>query len=359
DGCLSPEQIEKFKDSLWRDIDPTQGFPFGYPMYSLFPSAYLKLPYPEGVDVEKLFRQKVFNPNEVIFRGGPMSVNDIPITGGDSCLLNDWLNAFGVFSGDSLSLSDEELNFILGRVETEWEATKGVYSKLGNEQHEFTYRADRLLEILAKIIIPNIIDAVKERVEKLLGDMEQNSVTCLASRIALLPQYPERKDEIFESINRYYAAPNSDKSGHVQLGLGVLLAIRKKRKLDFEVPLDTVAGCIKNRLVPALKTALSNFEYFLKEYPDCVTDQNLTDILGGLDSLRIETALSNEQSHIPDAERLDYRKRAAQLARSLFSYYESRGQKIPPVITEWQKIAESPEEFWEIRNCWKNAAEKF
>lgn len=368
-SLLNGQQQDRLKVLLWARREPGTGFPLQSPERRLYNYAFLSLPYPKDVDVISIFKQYTLAEREEYFSDGmgQLQPSGISLTGGQSYLFEEWEGGYGFNHKNRVSLTKKETTDILHSLCSYWFEHKEVLNENAtfhpfSIEEEFRNRFNRILRILALVVIPNltcrISRKVKSQLQTLLSEMSNANLSNKAAHVAALAIFPEQFENSWDEYQKEFLVDDTYMAASAQLGIIVLLWMKANGKttldVDNQILLTPIVNSIKYRTVATLASSVDHFCIILDIVPDCIDEMSLKDVCLGLELLLSESNLANtNSSRIPDYERLLCRKRGMKLASLLYRYFLDQKKDIPAVILTWKQISESPDEFWEIRNAWK------
>ncbi|MCG3149989.1 MAG: hypothetical protein PCFJNLEI_03456 [Verrucomicrobiae bacterium] len=374
-GLLSESQSTAFGEVLWSRIGPN-GFPSNTPF---FPFAFLSLPSPAGTDALAIFKKYVASWSHVMIdatpTGGitvtPAGKPPINMTGGQS----GWCNSIlGVTkrtnNAGGIDWTTDEVVMLLDKLVDWWNAGKERLREPDPPPHlwgsipdEFRARYQNLIMILGDVIVPRLTAKskaeVRQRLGQLVEELDSFGMPVLRLRAACLHVFPQWSSRVLESMAAMLQG--SEKKPARDACNAILDLLRRpKGRANRQVMslLSTIGQQVKWRREILLAHALKVLEIVINEIPECLSDALKSDILTGLSALRTETSSGTKEPFKDIADRLVYREHAAALAYSLSKYLTKRGEPIPSVLMDWQKVCADPEEFAEIRNQWPGNSER-
>jgi hypothetical protein len=359
-GLLNETQKTEFGEVLWCKRDQENGFPDCTVFYKF---GFLRLPHPEGVDPEKLFRKYVTTASFPIQKN---KQDGVSILNGYIPLVEEII---GAYQHDSHFWSTDEAVTILSRLIIWWDADKERLkekksSSLGFSSilEEFRSRFTLLLRVIANVIGPIFSintpasDDVIESLDRLLTEMRDYGLQVLEAESACLPIYPEKRSDVYQRI---YDALASNLETDEKDGLRALGKLIFGNSIDSQsvpgfdpIPMlsQYITWCPMRSIADAMQLVIP----ILREAPGDFSTDLENAVLKRLDRLLIDTAYDKTERDISFEENLEVRETAAAIAATLWGYYASRDTTVPRIIEEWKESSLSKDEFAEIRNAWKN-----
>ena len=124
--------------------------------------------------------------------------------------------------------------------------------------------------------------------------------------------------------------------------------------------LRSASQMVRLRRGTVLSATINTVRDVLAMHPWTFADDVERSVLVGLHHLIGDTAvhgasaarIDEDESRKDVSAKLLVRRAAACLAYRLFEHYRKRGEAIPEIITAWEKVCHSDDEFAEIRNQW-------
>lgn len=363
-GMLDDMQKKIFGEKLWDNVDPKTGFPL-QSHEGFFKVDFIDLPHPSKINPRRLFEKYIFEWQDDLFP--IIGSTSMSLTFGDSKICNEIMRAYNVLSQNKVSLSEKKASNILEKIVTCWNQYKErisleqqrVPSLFAFGKDELKRRSYTLIGLLTKVVIPNLSAKtsknVKNNAENLLNEMESQGLICNAARIASIGIFPEKRESIWNEMRRKFYSHDPSVSGNAFLGIAILLLMKKDANFDLDVAqiLFPLTNCIKDRSFSSLYSAFDIFEYILTELPEALNEEYINDALLGLELIQSESDPLDTHSHISGHDRLKYRQAAMRLASAFYKYYKMKNIEMPSVISEWKEKATSENEFWEIKNEWR------
>jgi hypothetical protein len=357
-NLLNEEQINKFSEVLWSQTDDLTGFPKNTDYYNF---AFLEsLPHPSDVDPASLFKDYITKERFPIQK--TEIDKGIPITNGDIRLCRELTGATRMpLSEKGIDWSEQESTDLLHRLLEWWDSDKEFTKKDMDTEFlsisdEFKKRFDNLTRILNQVIIPrlSVEVSIREELGRLLKELSEYGIRCLATRAVALCVFPEQRHDIFNEIELAISSKEQEEVKDGYNAIYQLLLLHNTNKIE-EIPSDMfsyVGLPIKWRYPTTLIHAMRFGIRFLNEFSEEITDELTRDMLFGLESLLKETSFENHLSSTEIVQRLDTRALAVSLAYNLHNYYLNKGLPIPETLEKWRSISEDLEEFADIRNKW-------
>ena len=197
---------------------------------------------------------------------------------------------------------------------------------------------------------------IKKELNRLLKELSEYDVPCVATYAAILYLFPEQKQVILDKIETAILSKQEEKIRDGYNAIYQIFILRKTNKIE-DIPAGIwayIALPIKWRCLPNIVNALDAEIRILNNFSEALTDELLNNIIFGLGCLIEETSLQNQQSAIDIAKRLDIRAFAASLACTLYKYYLKKNSPIPEPLEKWKSVCSDIDEFSDIRNQWEN-----
>jgi hypothetical protein len=200
---LDDGQCKSLAGAIWHVTDQ-YGLPDGTDFYRF---AFLRFPYPEGVDPAQLFKNFVMSSTFPIQRNN--HDEGVSITGGHIPIVHEILGANG--NGGSI-WSAEDAAQIMQRLLEWWDADKEILSEKEHMpdsflsiQEEFRARFARTLDLLAKVVAPMLStdspNEVKISLDRLLKEAREFELPSLTAEAACLHIYPDQEVDVYNRIN--------------------------------------------------------------------------------------------------------------------------------------------------------------
>lgn len=363
-NLLSDDQIKIFGQALWNEIDEDTGFPKDTYFYNF---VFLTLPHPNTINPLTIFKEFIFN-NSIPIQSLKED-KSVSMTGGNITILNEIINGTKnrlIKNNKGVCWSEEETLDIFERLIEWWDADKhylkedNIDGPFGSTQDEFYSRFKNLIYIIS-IILPPITSLknnkdVMGKLLKLFKEFDEYDLPYLQVKAACLFVLDLSLSSIYFDILN---AIGSKKKNRIIDALYAILEIinlydeTDEPDKDLNKILDILSEQIKWRREDSLISSLNVVTTIVIMFPGYLNEKFLQDILMGLKYLCDESDPKNESINNDIADRLAYRKSAANLAFELYLYYSKRKEKIPPTIIKWKDICLDENEFFEIRNQWK------
>jgi hypothetical protein len=361
-NCLNEEQVKEFSNILWAQTDEPTGFPKNTNFYKF---AFLNLmPHPDNIDPVLLFKEYVLKEKFPIQK--IKAEKGISITSGDIPFCHELVGATkSPFTDKGIDWSEQEAVGIFERLLEWWDADK-EFIKKDNDTHlfgsvgdEFKKRFSNLSRILKHVVIPRLSaqTSIKEKLSRLLKELFEYDVPCVASYAASLYILPEQRQVIFDKIDTAILSKEGKKIKDGYNAIYQIFILHNANKIS-EIPKSIwlyIVSPIKWRCFPNLFNAMNSAIRTLNSFPDMITDELMNNIIFGLGCLIEETSSQNQQSSIDIAKRLDIRALSASLASALYKYYSKKDSPIPETLQKWRSICSDINEFSDIRNQWENS----
>jgi len=369
-GLLDDEETHAFAAALWEQTGQN-GFP-AYTPFSL--SAFLILPAPAVVNALAQFKEYINNwsyveidaNNKTGHLGASTGKHSVVITGGNIPWCSDLVGATKHGNrGGPIDWSAEEAIVFLDKLIDWWNAGKERLREpdtpaiLGSIPGEYRDRYQKFIPILAEVIAPRLVvqsgPEAKDRLRRLLEELDEYGMRVLWARVACIPLFPEGREHVFRAIARSLTASDADSVRDASEAIRALLHMPcMADEPEVKSLLSAIGQQIKWRREVALVTSLQIMWVVVDEMPDRLSDDLVSDLLVGLDALRNDSSALVKEPMRDVADRLKYRENAAALAYRMYLHFTRQGATVPPVILEWQKICGNSEEFAEIRNQWED-----
>ena len=359
-NCLNNKQIKEFSDILWSQTEPT-GFPNNTNFYK---SAFLDfLPHPDNVNPVSLFKDYIAKEKFPIQK--TKAENGVSMTGGYIPFCYELVYATKTpLSDKGIDWSEQEACDIFARLLEWWDADKEFIKKdnnthsLGQIGDEFKKRFANLARILECVVISRLSPQtpIKNELNRLLNELSEYGVPCVATYAASLYLFPEQTQVVFDKIVTSILSKQEEKIMDGYNAIYQIFILHKTNKIE-DIPasiLAYIASPIKWRCLPNIVNALNAGNRILNNFPESLTDELLNNIIFGLGCLIEETSLQNQQSAMDIAKRLDIRAIAASLACTLYKYYLKKKLPIPEPLEKWKSVCSDIDEFSDIRNQWEN-----
>jgi hypothetical protein len=359
-NCLNEKQVKEFSGILWSQTEPT-GFPKNTNFYKF---AFLNfLPCPDNIDPVSLFKEYI--SKEILPIQKTKTEKGVSMTGGDIPFCTELIWATkGTLSDKGIDWSEQEAIDIFYRLLKWWDADKEFIKKdnnthfFGSIGDEFKKRFANLTQILKRVVIPRLSPqtSIKKDLNRLLKELSEYDVPCVATYAASLYLFPEQRQVIFDKIETAILSKQEEKIRDGYNAIYQIFILRNTNKIE-DIPAYIwayIALPIKWRCLPNIVNALDAEIRILKNFSEAFTDELLNDIIFGLGYLIEETSLQNQQSAMDIAKRLDIREKAASLACTLYKYYLKKNLPTPEPLEKWKSVCSDIDEFSDIRNQWEN-----
>jgi hypothetical protein len=359
-NCLNEKQVKEFSGILWSQTEPT-GFPKNTNFYKF---AFLNfLPCPDNIDPVSLFKEYV--AKEIFPIQKTKTEKGVSMTGGDIPFCTELIWATkGTLSDKGIDWSEQEAIDIFYRLLEWWDADKEFIKKdnnthfFGSIGDEFKKRFANLTQILKRVVIPRLSPqtSIKKELSRLLKELSEYGVPCVAEYAASIFIFPEQRQDVFDKIEEAILSKQDEKIGDGYKAIYQILILLHTSKIA-EIPSGIwsfIASPIQWRCLPNLTNAMKLGIRILNDFPDAITNELLNNITFGLECLIEETSLQNQQATIDIAQRLDIRALAASLACTLYKYYLKKSSLIPEPLEKWKSVCSDVDEFSDIRNQWES-----
>ncbi len=349
-GLLTRGQTDKFAEALWSNLDEF-GFPTETDSYKF---NFLELP-PPNVEPISLFKKYVQSEQFPVQK--TREDQRISFTEGDIQLCDEIVRA-----SEHIEWSEDDVNAILDRLVEWWDADK-EYLKADDGPilflsiaDEFKARFARLVDVLVVVTSPNYKpnaeNSRKETLRRLVDELGEYGIPALRLRSACLHLYPEWKDNVFERIEN--GMTSSNHSTVIDCLKAILVIAERSEpdadKNDFSRILNVLGQMIRWQKNPDLSSALNTVTKLINKFSWALTEEIERLTLMGLRNIARDTVTNVDG--VDFADLLEIRCAAANLAYNLFEHYSKQGKPVPDVITEWEAICRSDNEFAEVRNQW-------
>lgn len=362
-NLLNEEQIKRFSEALWYQTDQRTGFPRNTGFYNF--AFLVSLPHPCEVDPVSLFKDYVAKERFPLQK--TKTEKGVSMTGGDIPFCHELIGATKrPLSEKGIDWSEQEALDLFHRLLEWWDSDKEFTKKdsdtklFGSIGGEFKKRFANLTRILNQVVIPRLSPeaSIKEELERLLNELSEYDIKCVATRAASLCVFPEQKQDIFDKIELAILSKEEEKITDAYNAIYQIFVLHNTNKIA-EIPIDICSYVelpIRWRrpinLIHAMRFGIS----ILSNFPETITEELLCGMLFGLESLIEETSLESHLSSMETVKRLDERALAVSLAHSLHNYYLRKDLPIPETLQKWRSISDDVEEFADIRNKWINSS---
>jgi len=364
-AALEPQEIQRFGNALWHSprLDPATGLPLNT---SLCDRALLWLPHPQGIDPEVLIKAKVLTGEFPLQTGKSFALTQgsIPFVG---TLVSLTAGLLDTNQSDMrfINWTEPELLQLLDKIITWWDSDKAHLSKADHpfvsERDEFHARFSNIPTLLSHVLFPrlsaDIPEPTKENIRRLLLELSNHDIPCLRSRVAAMTMLPDSNTDITQEVSIALSSSQVDSANDACVAFTTwrILASQDKIPQPPREIIDAVSDIIYLRHLPALRYALHELQTLINH--DLLDDVS-SKILVGLEHLKTDTSLDNENTNIDLESRPEYRRLAAALSYALYSYCQRHNLEIPSVTDQWQQIAKN-DPLPEVRNAWaENSAHK-
>ncbi len=353
---LDNEQSKNLAGAIWSVTDQ-YNLPDGSDFYKF---AFLKLPYPDGVDAPLLFKNYVMSTAFPIQK--TKQDKGVVISGGNIPIVHEIL---GANSNVGNIWTAEDVAKLLQRLLEWWDSDKDRLSIDENDSDgflsisdEFRARFSRLLELISEVVGPitraDSSDEIKAHLWRLLMEVRDYGLPSLAAESSCLHIYQEQIADIQNRINDALLS-NQD---NIQKD-----ALRAIAKIIIECN-DAAASSVNPDLesmfsqyltwcpMHSVSSALWIIVRILKNSPTSFSNCLEIATKRQLNRLFTDTAYDSDNSDLHFDEKLEVRRISSVLAAALLTYYNSRSLPVPEVVEKWREACLSPDEFSEIRKPW-------
>ena len=357
-GLLKEEKVKEFGQVVWSNTDPKTCFPQNTSFYKF---AFLNtLPHPTNISPVSLFKDYI-SKEKFPIQG---SKQEISITNGDIPFCHELLGATKGPFQDGIDWSEKEAEEIFYRLLKWWDTDKQqLIQKSENSisfndiSYEFKKRFSNLTNILNHVVISRLQSEtqIKKDLIRLLNELDDYSVPCIATRAISLCLFPEKKQSIIDDIDKAVLSKNKEEVEEGYEAIWQLLILYKANKITIKLEdlFCHIVLPIKWRCPDNLDSAMIISIRILSNFSDLITEVQLGSLLIGLKYLIKETSLSNHLSSIDEKDRLVIRSLSAKLAYKLYEFYQQKKKlKLPEILNSWKTVCCDPEEFSDIRNKW-------
>ena len=344
-GMLDEHQVTAFCNAVWSLTDD-QGFPKNT---DYFRFALCRDLCPVSIRGDQLIKQYILN--EEFQTQAQRSDRGIGMSGGNVPLCNEIIGA-----SDFVEWTADESHLIFTKLLGWWDLDKkflNIYPS-GDVRREFELRFAQLRFALIASV-PRNFNAEQKReilaLQQMVHEMEDYGLPVCSVKCSFAHVVPNWNINLIAEISTCYL---DARKVFIENALQGMYCLLKKDNENFDNVIEHYLNLLssslllrdKNRILYSLVSALnitSKYKkYFRKYFEEAV--------LIALDKLRSETDGSQDLFEVHDA--LHIREFSAQLAYSLFKYYQDLKLNVPEVILEWRAICKDPDEFVEIRNAW-------
>lgn len=355
-GMLSKPQVKKLTTLVWSKVDDD-----GFPQYTnYYKFAFLGFPSPAEIDVNKRFRDYVKKNQFPIHSGEGVSM-----TNGRILLVNEIIGA-----QNHINWNEDEINLFFGNIIECWDKDKknlegdknNRTSPFGSIANEFRARFNQLKNVLLEVVFPFFSENLPnldrmEQVQRIIEEFEILNFKTIELKIVGFPILNETENHLKKNLELML---NSNDRDDVISGSNAIYYLIKYDK-HFKKPLiDNLLIVLAQKIYWYHQVGIADGLFRIID----VVSHNSSYFKGGfeLECLNILQALVRNtdlyKKDLSEAEyhdRLNVRKKTAQLAFVIFRFYESKNKTIPEPVLAWKNICEDPEEFGEIRAQWNSA----
>lgn len=347
---LSDKHQEKLKSIIWKLPKDDNNIPI---LNHFRKFVITDLPHDDSINLQERYEKCMINTSIMILSDSHRFGYDYP-----------WYEVTAGLSKPDY-YTDEYCINIVNQMKKSWEKDSKYLNKKDDDpffsEKDFIKTTYRLsAEIISKIILYRSKDLLTEThklheilsiIKELLNNYKNNDIECLSALIAFIIISPNLKNEYLKLIEINIISNNRAK---VIDALNAITFIFNHSEIEFEpdeykkiinLLADSILWQSKGDFVDCLKT----FALFLRKNEDYDFDENIFEkILTGLRNVRLSLYETNSSLE----EEITIKAACAELANSLFNYYNNKNTTIPDEVVEWQKICTNLEDFVEIRNPW-------
>lgn len=350
---LNKTQVKKLFDIIWQQKDK-DGFPKHTKYYHF---TFTKWPHPANINPIDLYTQYIAINNFNIQDTG--NKKGISMSHGTDRYSEELFFGSKTLNNiDGIKWNLTQIEEILQKCEQWWNLDKHYLTDekhksirfAGSIYEEFLSRFKNLTNIIARVfgirkddLNPELI----KRIETLIIDMENHGVPVLKAKVTF---------GIYKNYNKYlkevqdYLALKNKTSEVIDALESIILSVhcspyKKDKKFLFEL-ITLLAIPLKWNILELLGDVFDVLQDFILH-----SNIDLTNIHDDIESsLRYTLNMSTDE--LPLAEYLILRQKSISLASAIFIQWNKVHLPIPQIITEWKTIAESDEEFGDIKNRW-------
>ncbi|MDO6384150.1 anti-phage defense-associated sirtuin Dsr2 [Leptospira santarosai] len=351
---LSKGLREELGRILWENTDST-GFPVDINYHKF---AFLFLPHPEEINVEKLFKEYIKNSSFPI-QGKSADKDGISIGTKEISLCIDLVGA-----RNQINWTKDEIIELSSRLFEWWDFDKiylEKYSKRKEDERykEFNFRFSKMLDVFVFVIAPNLdfdYDVqLKGKIILLIEELKKLSIPTLRLEAAFVKNKITELESVLIGIENQVISSNYEYVADALNSIYRLLDINIENSENKFISklIDLEVQMVLWRKSIGLSGSMNSIGLIIEKYPDYVNETHLNKILLGLENLIHETNVFNNREIYNDYQKLEIRQDAARLSFKLFNLYSDRGQEIPSTLNSWKSICQSEEEFSEIKLQWQ------
>lgn len=347
---LSDKHQEKLKSIIWKLPKDDNNIPI---LNHFRKFVITDLPHDDSINLQERYEKCMINTSIMILSDSHRFGYDYP-----------WYEVTAGLSKPDY-YTDEYCINIVNQMKKSWEKDSKYLNKKDDDpffsEKDFIQTTYRLsAEIICKIILYRSKDLLNEThklhgilslIIELLNNYKNNDIQCLSALIASTVFFPDLKNEYLKLIEINIISNTRQK---VIDALNAITFIFNHSEIEFEpdeykkiinLLADSILWQSKGDFVDCLKT----FSLFLRKNEDYDFDESVFEkILIGLRNVRVSLYETNSSLE----EEITIKAACAELANSLFNYYNNKNTTIPDEVVEWQKICTNLEDFVEIRNPW-------
>ena len=358
---LNVEYTDQFARVLWDQLDD-EGLPSNTDFHRF---VFLELPHPKEFDPVELFKKYV---RDAQFPG----LKDFSPIG----FPQEWTIWDEIQAAYPFEWSDDDMHYIVKRLVEWWDINQKQY-KIQTEgvdlvgmvveaQEEiFSNWAKTLAAVISNFNPPHKGHPIRDTLSRVIRELSTYELPVLYLESTCLHMFPERRDSILRRIEE---GMMSSKEETVIEALDAVWIMsnrigaepREEVREDLICLLETASQILRSRRDIGLPQAIGRITSEISRHPWVFTKGIEQYVLEGLRHLISDTAIRTSGNPYLDVGRddsdvstkLTVRLTAARLAYALSKYYAQKGKPMPEVITEWENICLSNNEFAEIRNQW-------
>ncbi len=359
---LNAEYTDQFARVLWDQLDE-EGLPSNTDFHRF---AFLELPHPKEFDPVELFKKYV---RYAQFPGlTASSTIKFP---------QEWTIWDEIQAAYPLEWSDDDMHYIVKRLVEWWDINQKQYKTrtegvdlvgMGVDETKekvISNWAKTLAAVISNFNPPHKGHPIRDTLSRVIRELSPYELPVLYLESTCLHMFPERRDSILKRIEE---GMMSSKEETVIEALDAVWIMsnrigaepREEVREDLIRLLETASQILRSRRDIGLPQAIGRITSEISRHPWVFTKGIEQYVLEGLRHLISDTAIRTSGNPYLDVGRddsdvstkLTVRLTAARLAYALSKYYAQKGKPMPEVITEWENICLSNNEFAEIRNQW-------
>lgn len=354
---LSQSQKKRLGKVLWLNIEPRTGLPGNTDFY---PFAFLATPYPEDRNPVQLFKKYIQSLPFPVHGTGDKSAG-LRMTGGRIEVIREILGAQGIVPD---FWTKEDLEPILHGLVDWWDTDKALLESGKSSEgpwpssnDEFRARFQRALSLISEVLGPVICHRTGIQcppLERIVSEMRGYGLATLAAEASTTEPSPENLTFIVERAKLVIGT--NDETRRVDGFRALQCVLLRVTELEAQVHterilqilLDYLDWCPLERSEPALK--LMSYSFQAKEILKIRDYQERIAYL--LERLSAATEYANESLQTDFVRFLEIRRSAAVLASILHGTESQKSEVLERVLSKWESICLSENEFVEIRNAW-------